>query len=152
MSIGGGGGGGSSSQHSTSTSTTPWSGIAGQLAGTLKDNLSKLASGSNLTSWIKSITDSTKQATKEGIGSIKEAFAGSGMAGSTDLMHNLADFQTKQTIGMNEQISQVEQANVGNQLAALSEIISLASGTGSQTGAQWGSNFGWNFASSFGKK
>lgn len=149
MSIGGGVGGGSSSTYSKATSSTPWSGIASELAGTLKTSLSNLANGSNVSNWIKTLTASSKQATKEGTTNIREAFGASGMGLSTGLAKSIGDFQTNQTTALNENISQVEQQNVSNQLSALQEIISLASGTGSQTGANWGSNFGWNFDASF---
>lgn len=151
MSIGGGASGGSHSEHSTSSQTTPWTTIANTLAGTLQKNLAGLSSGSNLTSWVKSISDSFKQTTKEGIAGIKSTFAGTGMAGSTDLARNISQFQTQQSTAEAGQISQVQQTNIQDQLAALSEIIGLASGSYSGTGATWGSQFGWNAQAAFGK-
>jgi len=151
MSIGGSFKGGSQSDRSTSSSTTPWSGIASQLAGTLKTNLSNLASGSNLSNWIKTLTASTQQATKTGISNIKEAFGASGMASSSAFAKSIGDFQVQQQLGLDQSISQVEQQNVSDQLSALQEIISLASGTGSQVGHQWGDSFGWGASAAFPK-
>jgi len=152
MSLGGSLSGGSKSSRDTSSSTTPWSGIASQLAGTLKTNLSNLASGSNLSKWISTLTQSTTQATKTGISNIKEAFGASGMSVSSAFAKSIGDFQVQQQIGLNQSISQVEQQNVSNQLSALQEIISLASGTGSQVGHQWGDTFGWGVTGGIAQK
>jgi hypothetical protein len=139
MSIGGGGGGSSSA----STTTNPWSQIAAQLAGTLKDSLGKLASGGNLSDWIKTLTASSAQATKSGTANIRESFAGSGLAHSTDLAKSIGDFQVQQTTALNAAISGAEQTNIQDQLMALQEIISLASGTSKTSGSssQWGIDF-----------
>lgn len=140
MSIGGGGGGSSSS----STSTTPWTNIANQLAGFLGGELKNLGSGSNTSDWIKSLTASSERQTKLGVSNIRESFAGSGLAHSTDIMKSIGDFQTQQTTALNTQISQVQQMGIQDQLSALAEIISLASGSGKTSGSQ--SNWGLQFA------
>ena len=151
MSVGGMFGGGSSSQHQTSSQTTPWTNLANQLSGTLKSGLTNIASGSNLTSWIKSISDSFKQTTKSGIADIKSTFAATGMAGSTDLMRNISNFQTQQSVAEASAISRAQQTNVQDVLASLSEIISLGSGSVNQSGHVWGDQFDWGVNFGIGK-
>lgn len=139
-------GGQSSHGRSDTTSTTPWSDIAKQLAGTLKTNLKDLGSGKSIKEGVTAIGDVFKRSTKEGIANIKESFGRSGLRFSTDVGKAIGDFSTGQATQEAQQVAQFQQGAVQNQLAALNEIISLASGTGKQSSAQAGGGFGWNFA------
>jgi hypothetical protein len=139
-------GGQSSHGRSETTSTTPWSDIAKQLGPTLMSSLKSLGSGSSIAEGVKAIGDTYKRSTKEGIANIKEAFGKSGMRFSSDLGKSIGDFSTGQSTAEATQVAQFQQGAVMNQLNALQEIISLASGTGTQKGAQQGGGFGWNFA------
>jgi hypothetical protein len=148
MSFGLGGSSTHSKSTSTTTSTTPWSDIAKQLAGTLKTNLQSLGGGSSISEGVSAIGDVFKRTTKEGVANIKEAFGKSGLRFSSDVGKAIGDFTTGQTLAQTKEVEQFQQQAVNNQLNALQEIISLASGTGTQTstGATSGGGFGWNFA------
>lgn len=139
-------GGSSSSTHGTTTSTTPWTNIANQLANTLKTSLQGIAGGVNVSNWIKTITSAINEQTKQGIASIKSTFAATGMAGSTDLMRNIGNFQAQQSLALGQGIMSAEQTGLSDELASLQDIISLAAGSGTTVGAQHGGNFGWNTA------
>lgn len=148
MSFGMGGSSSHSRSSTTQTETTPWTDIAKSLGPTLLSNLKSLGSGSSITEGVKAIGETFKRSTKEGIANIKEAFGKSGMRFSSDLGKSIGDFSTGQTTAEATQVAQFQQGAVMNQLSALSEIISLASGSGTQTGnsATAGGGFGWNFA------
>lgn len=137
-----------SRSDSSTTSTTPWTEIANQLGPTLFANLKGLASGSSISEGVKAIGDTFKRTTKEGIANIKEAYGKSGMRFSSDVGKTIGDFTTGQTTAESLQVQNFQQGAVQNQLNALMEIISLASGSGTQTskGATSGGGFGWNFA------
>jgi hypothetical protein len=138
--------GGASGSTSTSTSTTPWTTIATQLAPLLGQQLSALGSGSSITQGIQALTASSNLQTQQGIANIKEAEGASGARYGSSVANSISQFQTQQTTALNTQIAEFQQGAVQNQLAALSEIISLASGSGTTKGSQTG----WNFASGFG--
>lgn len=148
MNLGFGGSSSSSHAKSAQTSTTPWTAIANQLAGTLKTNLADLGSGKSIKDTVSAITESTKRGTKEGIANIKEAFGASGLRFSSDLMHNLADFQTGQQTSLNKGIASATQIGMSQQLQALQSIIALGAGSGTTTGTSdvHGSQFGWDLA------
>lgn len=135
-------------QDTSTTQTTPWTNIANQLAGLLKTQLGKLGGGSSITEGVQALTASSERQTKEGIANIKESMGKSGMRFSSDVGKNIADFQTGQTTALGTRIAQFQQQAVQQQLSALAEIISLASGSGTTTGkmAQAGGGFGWNLA------
>ena len=147
MTLGGSAGGGNSKSttNTSSTSTTPWTNIANQLSQFLGGQLKSLGSGSSTSKAISDITASTALSTKTGDANIREAFGASGMGTSTTLAKSLADFNTQQTTQLNTQIDTFEQQGVQNQLSALAQVISLASGSGTTTGSAQtnASNFQW---------
>jgi hypothetical protein len=66
------------------------------------------------------------------------------MAGSTDIARSIGKFTTDQSTALGTQIAQFTQTGISDQLAALGEIISMASGSGTTTGS--GNQFGFNLA------
>jgi hypothetical protein len=140
MSLGLGGG----SSSSKSTSTTPWTGLLPTLAPTLVSGLQSVASGSSIGQGMQAITNNVNQITQTGIQGLKQAFAGSGMGKSTSMLQGISQFVQQQSTGLASQLAQYQQTGVGQQLSALAEIISMASGSGTNLGSQ--SSMGWNMA------
>lgn len=135
---------GGGSQQNRTTSTTPLSGLLPQLTSTLISGLKGIGGGGGTQQGVQALTNVSQQQTGYGIGAIKQAFAASGMAGSSDIARSIGRFVSDQSTNLAGQVAQFTQTGIQDQLAAISEIISMASGAGMTE--SHGSNFGWQLA------
>lgn len=110
----------------------------GQVAGTMVKGLRSIGSGSATTQGMQAITNYANQQMTVGTQNLKSAFAGSGMAQSSDLMRGISSYQQQSQVGLQAQLAQFAQAGIQDQLQAIQEIIELGSGTSK------GYQSGWN--------
>lgn len=133
---------GGKSSSGTSTTTTPFAPYLQNLLPTLFSGTQSLAQGQGVKTGLQNITNYVKQTMNTGVQNMKTAFAGSGMAQSSDLMRGISQYQQQSTTDLAAQLSQYQMQFQQNQLAALGEIIAM--GQGIQTTSQQQSSFGWN--------
>jgi hypothetical protein len=150
MSLGVGGGYSSQSTQQQGMTTTPWTQLLPGLAPTLTGGLQNIAGGGSTAQGMQAITNLSKQDLTTGIQGMKSAFAGSGMAQSTDLMRGISTMTQQAQTGLTAQLAQFYQQGIQDQLAALAAIISMASG--SSQFVQTGHQSGWDISAAAGTK
>jgi hypothetical protein len=144
MSLGGGIGGQKSS--TTGTTTTPLTGAIPGLLPTLTGGLKGIASGSTIAQGLQAIQTEGQQQNTTGAQTLKSAYAGSGMAQSSDMMRGMSQYLQTSNQQLTAQMAGFEQTGISQQLAALAEIISMAQGSSMTTSKT--SSFGWNVGAS----
>lgn len=140
-------GGSSSSQHATNAFTMPQKQLAGtpfaaMLPGMLS-GVNQLLSGSALTSASSAVTKASNMNLTTGIQGLKSAFAGSGMAQSSDLMRGINQMTQQAGINLASVIAPMTLESIQS---GIGDVLNMAAGTGNQ----WGSQFGWNAGASIG--